>query len=121
MTVATSVAFVYLMSLALVPWRAALFLTFAYAFGTSILSVASPYLFEHPASVALISLALLLLVRDRPGGIGVTGLILGLAVLVRPMNVFVAVAAFAYVAHQRRDRLLSFTLWAVAPAVPRHL
>ncbi len=113
----SSVAFMYLALGSVAPTRIALYLTFAYAFGTSILSIASQYLFEHPASVALVALALLLLVRGSSATVGVAGLALGLAVLVRPMNAFVAVAVLAYVAHRRRERLATFVSWSLGPAV----
>lgn len=116
--VALSVAAVAAMLLLLVPRTAALFLTFVYAFGTAAFSVVSQIYLEHAGSIALIALALLVVIRRGPSRDGaVAGLFLGLAVLVRPSNLFIALAVLLWFMHQRRGSAPRYLLWAAAPAV----
>lgn len=115
LSVSLAVACVYLVLRALVSEAPALLITFASAFGTGALSVASQVYFQHGPSLALLSLALLALVRGGQRGAALAGLALGAAIIVRPQNALLALAAAAFVLHRKREIAPRFALWAVAP------
>jgi hypothetical protein len=84
---ALSVAAMYVLLGALTDRRLALVLSAAFAFGTSAWTTSSQALWQHGAGVLFILLALAVLAR-RPGSLALAGLFAGLAVAVRPGNVF---------------------------------
>lgn len=115
--VATSVAAVAGMMLRLVPGPVALFFTFLYAFGTANFSIASQVYLEHAGSIALIAAAFLVVIRRGPSRDGaVAGLLLGVAVVVRPTNLFIALAMLGFFIHRRRPSAFRYALWGTAPA-----
>ena len=95
--------------------KQALFFAMAYAFGTTVWSVASRALFQHGASVLFLSIALWALLR---GGrtIPLAGLALGLAVVNRPANVAIALPLAIYVLRYQRRWLPAFAGLALLPA-----
>lgn len=94
----------------------ALFFTLAYAFGTTVWSVASRGLFQHGPSVLFLSIALWALYR---GGRSVpfSGLALGLAVINRPTNLVIALPLALYVLRYERRRFPAFAALALPPAL----
>jgi hypothetical protein len=96
--------------------KEALFFALAYAFGTTVWSVASRGLFQHGPSVLFIGLALWALARGK-GAIPIAGLVLGLAVVNRPANALIALPLAVYVLRYERRRLPGFTALALLPAL----
>lgn len=115
--VALAVACIYLTLRGFVSERAALALTFACAFGTAALSVASQVYFQHAPSLGLLALTVLALVRGGARWAGVAGLPLAMAVIVRPQDALIAIAIAAFVVHRRRAHALRFALWGLPPVV----
>lgn len=112
--VALSVGFVYLLVLRVAGRRPALLLVYAYAFGTFTFALASQILWEHAATLVMISAATLLLLSPR--GAHRAGIAVGLAVLVRPQNVFFAVGCLAFLWLRRRGSVLGFIAWGLPAA-----
>ncbi len=59
-------------------------------FGTEVWSVAGKGLFQHGPSLFFLTLALWLLLKERPWAMPVAGLSLGLAATIRPTNILIA-------------------------------
>lgn len=94
--------------------RVALYVTFALAFGTAAASVASQTFYEHGTSMALLAIGMAL--SFHPSRAPLAGLPLGLAVLVRPTNLFAVAAILAALAHARPSLAARSVLW-MAPAL----
>jgi hypothetical protein len=97
---ALSVAVMYLLLAALADRGIALALTAAFAFGTSTWTSSSQALWQHGPGVLLILLTLAVLVR-HPRWLWAAGIFAGLAVAVRPTNLFFWVAFVAVHAWMR--------------------
>jgi hypothetical protein len=98
--------------------RGALWITVAYALGTSSLSVSSQGLWQHGPSQLAFSLALLFLVRARQGDAhwaGLAGLPLAFAVICRQTNLAISLPLACYVALVHRRQLLLFAAAAAPP------
>ncbi len=116
----------------LVSRRAALLSTCVYAFGTELWSVASRGAWQHAPSLFFLCVSLWLLLsgardqapsgedsaarRPGPGRLALSGGTLALAVVSRPTNVLIALAAAGFVLSRRRDRFPLFLLFAALPA-----
>ncbi|MCA1664542.1 MAG: hypothetical protein LC659_09770 [Myxococcales bacterium] len=113
---AASVAVLYLVLLrAFGDGRRALGFALAYAFGTTVFSVACRGLWQHGPSLLFINLALLGLFSDDNRRVAWAGLFVGLAVAARYPN-FIALSPLAlYVAFERRRALLPFLALAALP------
>jgi hypothetical protein len=94
----------------------ALFFALAYAFGTTVWSVASRAMLQHGPSVFFLSITLWALLR---GGSSVAwaGLALGLAVIGRPANVAIAVPLALYVLLHERRQFPAFAVAAIPPVL----
>ncbi|MGE5278315.1 MAG: hypothetical protein ACM3SU_15060, partial [Acidobacteriota bacterium] len=79
-----------------------------YAFATEVWSVAGKGLFQHAPSLFFLTLALWLLLEDRPRATALAGLALGLAVLSRPTNLLLAAPLAFYVFRRRRPGAFGF-------------
>ena len=112
---ALSVALVYLLLFGHVASRPALLLTYAYAFGTFAFAIASQVLWEHAATLAAIA-ASTLLVLGPPGVAHRAGIAVGLAVLVRPQNVFFAAGCLLFLWLRRRGAVAGFIAWGIPAA-----
>lgn len=113
-----SVLFVYLTLARLLEFRSrALGFALVYAFATEVWSVASHGLFQHGPALLFLSTGLYLIVRSRPGGIALSGLLLALGVLTRPTNIGIALPLAVYVALRHRARLPAFLGFAAIPLV----
>jgi hypothetical protein len=95
--------------------KEALFFAMAYAFGTTVWSVASRALFQHGSSVLFLSIALWALLRGNRA-IPLAGLALGLAVVNRPTNIAIALPLAIYVLRYQRRWLPGFAALALLPA-----
>lgn len=117
LAVAASVALVFLTLRRVARERVALLLTFAYAFGSAAFATASQRYWQHGPTLLLVAATLYLVVRGegtRSGGAR-SGLLVGLAVLVRPMTGLFGLAVLAFLAHRRRAALPRFLLWGLPP------
>lgn len=92
----------------------ALLFALAYAFGTTVWSVASRGLFQHGPSVLFLSIVLWALLRGG-ASVPIAGLALSLAVVNRPANVAIALPLALYVVRYERRRLAGFVLLALPP------
>lgn len=110
--VMVSVALVFLLVRRLVDRRVALYLTFAYAFGTGAFAAAQSYT-EHPASLMLGAGSLLLALAGVPAG---AGALAGLAVIVRPANVFLLLGIMAFLTRDGWASARRFALWTLPAA-----
>ncbi|ULA64045.1 MAG: conserved membrane protein of unknown function [Nitrospira sp.] len=99
------------------PPRVAWFVAFVYAFGTSSLSLISQASWQHGPSQLFFSLTLYCLVRGKetPAAVAWAGLVLGVAVICRPLNLVMALPIALYVFHEHRDRCLGFVLAGMPP------
>ena len=113
--VGISVAIVYLLVRRIVDRRAALLLTFAYAFGTFAFAIASQLLWEHAATLLFIGLSLLLALGP-PQHAHRAGVAVALAVLVRPQNALFGLGLLAYLWIRRRRAVPGFLAWGAPPA-----
>lgn len=95
--------------------RVALYVTFALAFGTAAASVGSQVFYEHGTSMALLAAGIALSLH--PSRSPLAGLPLGLAVLVRPTNLFAVAATVAALAHARPRSAVRTVLWMAPAAV----
>lgn len=97
--------------------RVAWFTAVVYAFGTSSLSLTSQASWQHGPSQLFLSLTLYCLIRGRatPACIAWAGLVLGSAVICRPLNLVMALPIALYVFHEHRDRRLGFLLAGIPP------
>ena len=114
---ALSVLFLYLALIRVCrSYKEALLFALAYAFGTTVWSVASRSMLQHGPSVLFLSIALWALLR---GGAAVpwAGLALGLAVINRPANIAIAVPLALYVLLHEQRRFLAFCALAIPPAL----
>ena len=119
LAVAASVAIVYLTLRRLARERVALFLTFAYAFGSEAFAGASQRYWQHGPTLLVLAAALFLVVRGagtRAGGAR-SGLLVGLAVLIRPVSAILGLALFAFLLHRRPVAVPRFILWSLGPLV----
>jgi hypothetical protein len=116
--VALSVAFLYAALRTLASRRWALAIVVAYGLGTSSLSVSSQALWQHgPAQLCLaIGIFLFVCGREMPFFTMLAGLPLAFAVVCRPTNVTMFVAAAGYVLLVQPRTILGFAL-AAAPAI----
>ena len=112
---ALSVALVYLLLSAHAAPRPALFLTYAYAFGTFAFAIAGQLLWEHAATLAAIAGATLLTLAP-PGVAHRAGIAVGLAVLVRPQNVMFAAGCLLFLWLRRRGSVAGFIAWGLPAA-----
>lgn len=98
----------------------ALLLTFIFAFCTSAWSTASRVLWQHTASLLMLSLALYLtlLARRRPALIQFISLPLALSYTIRPTNSISIVVFTLYVFIAYRRYLVRYLLWALLVVVP---
>jgi hypothetical protein len=117
LAVAGSVALVYRTLRLVARERVALFLTFAYSFGSAALASASQRYWQHGPTLLLVAAVLYVLVRGRGSAAGGarSGLLVGLAVLVRPMSALFGLAVLAFLAHRRRAAVPRFLLWGLPP------
>jgi uncharacterized protein YqgC (DUF456 family) len=113
--VSLSVATVYLMLRRSVGRRPAVFLTFAYAFGTFAFAIASQLLWEHAATLLFVSLSLFLALGP-PRTAHRAGATIGLAVLVRPQNALFGLGLLAYLWLRRRRSVPGFLAWGAPSA-----
>src|SRR5690606_23020586 len=95
-------------------------------FCTPAWSTASRGLWQHGPTILLFATALLLLVRaeDRPGRAALAAIPLGLALAVRPTNLFPSLILTAYVAVRHRGELLRWVAFgglAIAAVAAVHL
>ena len=93
----------------------ALWLSFAYAFGTCVWSVASRALWQHGPAVLFLSMALWFLCQRRESRVAWIGAFLALAVLSRPSTALLAIPLTAVIAVRWPRRLWSFLLGAGVP------
>jgi hypothetical protein len=112
--VAVSVGFVYLACSAIVRPTPAVIGTVAYAFGTSVWATSSQQIWEHAPSHLFVALGTYLLTRSARD-VGLAGLALGMAVVVRPTEAFVT--AVGALAAWRRGALDRYLAWGVPAAV----
>jgi hypothetical protein len=102
------------------PISLALLLTFIFAFCTSAWSTASRVLWQHTASLLMLSLTLYLtlLARRRPALIQFISIPLALSYTIRPTNSIsiVVFTLFVFIAYRRY--LVRYLLWALLVAVP---
>ena len=96
-----------------------IFFTLFYAFGTSSWSIASRGLWQHTTSQFFISIFLLLALASlkSPKFLSYTGLVLGLAVLVRPTNIILALTYSIYIFTRQRQLFVKFIAFALPAAV----
>lgn len=114
LAVAVAVAAMHLVVARRAGRRAALYVSCALAFGTFAASVASQVLYEHGTSLALLAVGLALAFDPRRAALA--GLPLGLALVVRPTNIFPAAAIVASLAHARPSSAARAVLW-MAPSL----
>lgn len=113
---ALSVACVYLaLAQVCAERRTAAFLTLAFAFGTAVWSTNSRSLFQHGPVVLFLSAALAALLTRRPGMVALAGLLLGLAVTMRPTTLLILAALALYVLRQHRAAFAAFAALAAIP------
>lgn len=113
--VSVSVGVVYIVLRRAVEGRAALLLTFAYAFGTFAFAIASQLLWEHAATLVLISLSLALALGPARCAHR-SGLAVGLAVLVRPQNALFGLGLLVFLWLRRRYAVPGFLAWGIPAA-----
>jgi hypothetical protein len=91
--------------------------TVVYAFGTSSFSTSSQRLWQHGPSQLFLVLTIYCLVRGlKESRFSVyAGIFLGTAVIIRPLNVLIALPIAAYMLHQHRDRFFRFLLACAPP------
>ncbi|HEX6747414.1 MAG TPA: hypothetical protein VF092_09025 [Longimicrobium sp.] len=106
---ALSVAVMYLLLAGMTEARIALALTVAFAFGTTTWTASSQALWQHGAGVLLILLTLAVLAR-RPRLLWLAGTFAGLAVAVRPNNLFFWLALLVVCGRTRPLRALPLAL-----------
>ncbi|MGH8058282.1 MAG: ArnT family glycosyltransferase, partial [Candidatus Entotheonellia bacterium] len=111
--------FFYLVLRRLASERAAMVATGLYALGTSTFSISSQALWQHGPSQFFLTLGLYLIVRgmDKKRLLPWSGLAFGAAVVCRPTDVLLMVPLFLYLARYRRGQLLTWTLFALPPAL----
>jgi hypothetical protein len=114
--VSASVAVLFIALRRVVERRAALLLTLAYAFGTFAFAIASQILWEHAATLLCLCLALAFVLGPERTTHR-AGIPVGLAVLVRPQNVFFAAGVLAYLWLRRRRAVPGFLAWGAPSAV----
>lgn len=116
--VALSGVFVWATARARTEASNALRVALVYGVATSAWSVASQSLWQHSVTLPLLAAALACLCADGDRGRHVpwAGLLLGLATLGRPTNVFVAMVFTSWVYFQRRHRLAAYVALASLPA-----
>lgn len=113
--VSASVAVLFVVLRRIVDRRAALLLTFAYAFGTFAFAIASQILWEHAATLLFISLSLrYALGPERTAHRA--GIPVGLAVLVRPQNALFGLGILAFLWLRRRHAVPGFLAWGAPSA-----
>lgn len=115
---ALSVVFVYLALRRTVSERAAVWLSVAYAFGTSTWAISSQALWQHGTTELLLAASLYLLAREdqpRGGSAALLGLTAALITANRPQNVFFS-AAIAWIV-LRRSGPRAWPFWTVSAAV----
>jgi len=118
--VALSAVLIYLIGRRELGVMKSLYLTFIFAFSTSMWSTASRALWQHGPSVLFLTCALYLLIlaRDKPIFIPLIGLVLGFAYLIRPTN-SIEVAFFGlYILFNYRKYFLSYIFGLVAVLIP---
>jgi hypothetical protein len=116
--VALSVALLFAALRRLTTRKGALWITLAYALGTSSLSVSSQGLWQHGPSQLAFSMALFCLVRARQGDAwwaGLAGLPLAFAVVCRQTNLALFVPLAGYVALVHPGQLARFAASAAVP------
>ena len=86
-------------------------------FGTCLWSVASKGLFQHGPAACFLALAIWMLLRDTGRSAAVAGLALGLAVVIRPTNLAIALPLAVFVVFGRRRQLPAFAALAAVPAL----
>ncbi|MGH9442533.1 MAG: hypothetical protein ACRD16_09680 [Thermoanaerobaculia bacterium] len=87
-----------------------------YAFGTTAWSTGGMTLFQHGASLLLLSAAIFGLLRETGFGVSAAGFLLSLAVVNRPTNIVYALPLTVFVAVHYRKRLAAFLAFAALPA-----
>src|SRR5262245_32236783 len=117
--VSLSALILYATLLRLVDRKAAVLITFIYAFGTSSLSVSSQALWQHSASQLALCAALYCMVRGEreDGWTMCAGFPLAFAVLSRPTDAFLAIPLAIYVVCHQRRSVGGFFLSSLAPIV----
>ena len=113
MIAALSVGVIYLLLEALIDRRTALILTFAFAFGTATWTTSSQALWPHGAGVLFILLTLAVMVR-LPRLLWLAGAFAGLAVAIRPTNLFFWLAVLLICGRMRPARTVTLALPGVA-------
>lgn len=91
----------------------ALLIAIIYGLMTPVFCTASQAYWQHSPSLFLSSLAIYCLVRgeDEPRFTALSGLPLGLAVLVRPNDLVAVLPVAAYVLFRKRSQIVRFALW----------
>ncbi|MGA2600562.1 MAG: hypothetical protein ABSH09_26650 [Bryobacteraceae bacterium] len=116
---AASAALFYLLLRRRTGPRSALFLTFAYAFGTTTWVIGSQALWQHGAGELLVVCALLLLTGKCTAGRAIAaGLVLGLMACNRPPDVLIAAPLGVYALWWARRFAPILITAALLPAVP---
>jgi len=97
----------------------ALIISLIYALLTPVFCTSSQALWQHAPSLFLISLAIYFLVRgeENPLYTALSGLPLGLAVLVRTNNLVVVASFIIYIVWKKRSQVGSFLLWLLPGAL----
>lgn len=98
--------------------RIAWFIAVIYAFGTSSFSSSSQAMWQHGPSQLFLALTLYCLVRgmETPLFAAYAGFPLGLAIICRPLNIFMTIPIAVYIIHKHRDQLLGF-IFAGVPSL----
>jgi hypothetical protein len=111
---------IYLIARRFLTVKQSVVVAFIFAFCTSAWSTASRALWQHTASILVLSLALYiaLLARERPWVIQLAGLPLAFSFVSRPTNSISIILFSLYVAIRYRGYLLQYLLWAALVAVP---
>lgn len=118
--VALSAILIYLIGRRYLEVMKSLFLTFIFAFSTSMWSTASRALWQHGPSVLFLSCALylLLLARDKAIYFPLIGLLLGYAYLIRPTNSIEVAFLGLYILVNYRKRCIPYILGVAAILIP---
>ena len=97
--------------------KTAWFIAVIYAFGTSSFSTSSQALWQHGPVQLFLALTIFWFVKglENPRFLAYSGFALGCVVILRPLNLIVALPLVAYIVHKHRDQLVGFLLAGVPP------
>jgi hypothetical protein len=99
------------------PAKNAWFITVVYAFGTSSFSISSQALWQHGPAQLFLALTIFCFVKglQTPRFLSYAGFTLGCMVIVRPVNLLVALPLTMYVVHTQRAQIFGFLLTGSIP------